>query len=262
MATPSLLSAEEPSPVNVYNIDGQCPIFLVCEHAGKRIPERLGDLGLDEHQRRRHIAWDIGAEGLSLMLSERLDAPLITQTYSRLVCDCNRAIHVESFIPLVSEATAIPGNERLRDKERQARIDEIYWPLHQRIEQEMDRRIADGRPVMFISVHSFTPVFLGAARPMHLGLLYDRDPSLAALVGSVLRADGDPLIVDNEPYALDDRRDFTVPYHGERRGIPSLEFEVRQDLIAERAGQEAWAERLAEALGRSAAHLLAEGVLG
>jgi predicted N-formylglutamate amidohydrolase len=262
MAMPSLLSADEPSPVNVHNIDGRSPIFLVCEHAGRRIPEHLGDMGLDEHQRRRHIAWDIGAEGLSHGLSERLDAPLITQTYSRLVCDCNRATHVESFMPLVSETTSIPGNEGLADQERQARIDEIYRPLHRRIEQEIDRRIAENRQVMFISVHSFTPVFMGEERPMHLGLLYDRDPRLAALVGSVLRADGDPLIVDNEPYALDDRRDFTVPYHGEGRGIPSLEFEVRQDLIADQAGQEVWAKRLADALERSAAHLLAEGVPG
>jgi predicted N-formylglutamate amidohydrolase len=258
MANTALLETDEPDPVNLHNLDGASPIFLVCEHAGRRIPSKLGDMGLNEVDRSRHIAWDIGAEGVSMELAKRLDAPLITQTYSRLVCDCNRTTDVESFIPVISETTHIPGNETLSSDDRQARIDEIYRPLHDRIEREIDRRLDRGMPVMFISVHSFTPVFMGEARPMHLGLLYDRDPRLAALVGSVLRADGDLPIVDNEPYALDERRDYTVPHHGENRGIPSLEFEIRQDLIERVEGQAAWGERLADALQTSAAHLLAE----
>lgn len=258
MSNDQLLATHEPDPVNPYNLGGQSPFFLVCEHAGNRIPSKLGDLGLNDLERERHIAWDIGADGVSRRLSMLLDAPLITQTYSRLVCDCNRSIDVDSFIPTLSEATVIPGNEGLSPAERQARIDEIYWPLHRKIEQEIDQRLAAGKPVMFISLHSFTPVFLGEARPMHLGLLYDKDPGLAHLVGSVLREIGDVTIVDNEPYALDDERDFTVPHHGERRGIPSLEFEIRQDLITEPDGQAFWAERLADALERSAVALMTE----
>ena len=258
MENGELLKPHEPDPVNIINIDGKSPIFLVCEHAGKRLPEKLGDMGLSATDRERHIAWDIGGDGLSRRLSSLLDAPLITQIYSRLVCDCNRSVHADSFMPTLSEATPIPGNEGLSEEEKTARTDEIYWPLHRRIEQEIDRRLALGKPVVFISVHSFTPVFLGEERPMHLGLLYDRDPRLAALIGSVLREQGDLNVVDNEPYALDHGRDFTVPEHGERRGIPSLEFEVRQDLIAEPDGQNVWAKRLADALERSVAHLLAE----
>lgn len=258
MRREGLLAPHEPDPVNLHNLGGRSPIFLVCEHAGNRIPEKLGDMGLDAVERERHIAWDIGADGLSKQLSTLLDAPLITQDYSRLVCDCNRSTHVDSFIPTLSEATRIPGNEGLSSAARQARIDEIYRPLHRRIEQEIDQRLALGQPVVFISVHSFTPIFLGEERPMHLGLLYAKDPRLASLVGSVLREHGNSVVVDNEPYALDHERDFTVPYHGEQRGIPSLEFEVRQDLIAEPDGQEAWAERLADALQRSVNHLLAE----
>ena len=258
MTLEGLLAPDEPDPVNLFNLEGRSPFFLVCEHAGKRIPKVLGDMGLDAIQRERHIAWDIGAEGVSKQLSTLLDAPLITQTYSRLVCDCNRSVHAESFIPTKSEATIIPGNEGLSPADRQARTDEIYWPLHRRVEREIDRRLAAEKPVMFISVHSFTPVFLGEERSMHIGLLYLKDHRLASLVGSVLKAYEDTTIVENEPYALDYDRDFTVPYHGERRGIPSLEFEVRQDLIAEPDGQRFWAERLADALQRSADHLLAE----
>ncbi len=254
----TLLHDDEPSPVNLFNLDGQSPIFLVCEHAGRRIPRKLGDLGLSEEDRRRHIAWDIGADAVSRHLSKRLDAPLISQTYSRLVCDCNRETHVPSFIPALSERTPILANEGLTAAECQARIDEIYRPLHDRIATELDKRAAAGRPTVFLSMHSFTPVFMDEARPMHLGLLYDRDPRLAHLVGSVLRTEGDLLITDNEPYALDWSRDYTVPEHGERRGIPSLEIEIRQDLITEPEGQAAMADRLAPALERSAAHLLDE----
>ena len=258
MTNDELLAPHEPDPVTCHNLGGKSAYFLVCEHAGNRMPEKLGDLGVSEVDRQRHIAWDIGAEGVSRKLSSLLDAPLITQAYSRLVCDCNRSIEVESFIPARSEATPIPGNRNLSSEDREARIREIYWPLHRRIEQEIHRRLEAGLPVFFISMHSFTPVFLGQARSMHVGLLYDRSRMLADLVGSVLRGGDDIEVVDNEPYALDYDRDFTVPHHGEKRGIPSLEFELRQDLIDGEEGQQAWAERLADALEKSASHLLKE----
>ncbi|MEZ5930452.1 MAG: N-formylglutamate amidohydrolase [Alphaproteobacteria bacterium] len=253
-----LLADDEPDPVNVFNLGGQSPIFLVCEHAGRLIPKTLGDMGLSEADRRRHIAWDIGAGAVSLHLSDLLDAPLITQTYSRLVCDCNRDTGMPSFIPAISERTRIPANEAVTASERDARIAEVYRPLHERIADELDQRAAAGHPTVFLSMHSFTPVFMDQPRAMHLGLLYDRDHRWAALMRSALSAEADLVITDNEPYALDQNRDYTVPEHGERRGIPSLEIEIRQDLIAEADGQHAWAERLAPALARSAAHLLQE----
>ena len=258
MQSTRLLEDDEPSPVDLVNPHGKSPIFLVCEHAGSRIPRKLGDMGLSKDDRKRHIAWDIGAGAVSALLAERLDAPLITQAYSRLVCDCNRDIDVPSFTPAVSERTVIPANEGLTAADREARIEEIYRPLHDRIRGELDNREARGLQTVFLSMHSFTPVFMGEERRMHIGLLYDRDSRLASLVGSVLRAEGDLIVTDNEPYALDWSRDFTVPEHGERRGIPSLEIEIRQDLIQNAEGQNAWAARLAPALERSAAHLLRE----
>ena len=258
MVKTQLLREGERSPVNVYNLDGKSSIFLVCEHAGRQIPRALGDLGVSAEDRSRHIAWDIGAEGVSRGLSERLDAPLITQTYSRLVCDCNRATHVDSFMPAISERTPIPGNRELSPSDRMARIDEIYRPFHDRIKEELDRRQERGQATVVLSIHSFTPVFMDEARPMHLGLLYDKDPRLAHLVGGVLRAESDYKVVDNEPYALDQNRDFTIPEHGERRGVPSLEIEIRQDLIESADGQAAMADCLAPALLRSADHLLKE----
>jgi predicted N-formylglutamate amidohydrolase len=253
-----LLGDGEPDPVNVLNLGGGSPIFLVCEHAGRLIPARLGDMGLSAEDRQRHIAWDIGAGALCHHLSKILDAPLITQTYSRLVCDCNRATDMPSFIPEISERTRIPANEAVAPAERALRIAEIYRPLHDRIAAELDQRAAAGRPTVLLSMHSFTPVFMDQPRAMHIGLLYDRDPRWAALMRSALSAEADLVVTDNQPYALDRNRDYTVPEHGERRGLPSLEIEIRQDLIAAPEGQRAWAERLAPALEQSAAHLLRE----
>jgi predicted N-formylglutamate amidohydrolase len=251
----SLLAEDEPPPVRLHNADGRGAIVLVCEHAGRRIPRALGALGLAETDVTRHIAWDIGAAGLAAALAERLDAPLFTQTYSRLVCDCNRRTDVPAFIPEVGEATPIPGNVGLDEAGRRARTAAIWQPFHDAIEQALDGWSRAGRKVAFVTVHSFTPVFLGRARPMQAGLLFNRDPRLARLVGARLRAAGDILVTDNEPYFMDDVNDYTVPHHGERRGLPCLEIEVRNDLIAEPAGQLAWADRLAPILRAAVSEL-------
>ena len=97
-------------------------------------------------------------------------------------------------------------------------------------------------------MHSFTPVFRGVSRPWHVGVLFNRDARLAHPLLDLLRAEGDLTVGENEPYRVTDLTDYTVPVHGERRGLPHVEIEIRQDLIAEPAGQAAWAERLARLL--------------
>src|SRR6185437_5055318 len=111
-----------------------------CDHAGNRIPRRLGTLGVSDSERQRHIAWDIGAAGVTRYLSERLGAYAILQNYSRLVVDCNRDPRVPTSIATVSEDTPIPGNATLSQAEREQRIAEIYRPYHDRIAGELDRR--------------------------------------------------------------------------------------------------------------------------
>jgi len=105
-----LLEADEPHPVIVEREHTASPLVLTCDHAGRRLPRRLGDLGLPAHELERHIAWDIGILGTSRLLSERLDAALVAQVYSRLVIDCNRPPHSATFVTSLSEATVIPGN--------------------------------------------------------------------------------------------------------------------------------------------------------
>src|SRR5580692_527290 len=173
--TNKLLAADEPGPVTVYNADATSPFLLVADHAGSLIPRALGRLGLVEAELQRHIAWDIGIAGLGRLLADALDATLIQQNYSRLVIDCNRPLDAASSIPAISESTAIPGNAGLADTDKAARATEIFRPYHERIEAELERRRKAGRAGALVSLHSFTPVFKGEARPWHAAVLYNRD---------------------------------------------------------------------------------------
>jgi predicted N-formylglutamate amidohydrolase len=244
----TLLGADDPAPFTVHRAHGDSPFVLIADHAGQRIPARLGDLGLPQAELDRHIGWDIGIAGLAERLSEKLDAFAILQTYSRLVIDCNRPLEAPGSIVAVSDGTAIPGNESLDDDARTARALEIFAPYHARITQELDRRSEESPAPVLVSLHSFTPVFAGFVRPWHTGVLYHRDARLAHALRDALRAEAGMVVGDNEPYAVSDTSDFAVPVHGEQRGLLHVELEIRQDLIDDAAGQEEWAERLARIL--------------
>jgi len=244
-----LLGHTEVPPVLEHNSAGRSPFLLTCDHYGRLIPHVLGDLGVSESELVRHIAWDIGIAGVAETLAKHLDAHLVAQRYSRLVIDCNRPPHVASSIPVISEATTISGNEGISREDRAARRTQIFDPYHRRIDEVIDQRVAAKRPTILVSLHSFTPVYAGVARPWHIGTLYNRDRILPPLLLAALRAEGDLVAGDNEPYAVRDETDYTIPVHGEARGITNSGIEIRQDLIADEAGQEQWAERLARILG-------------
>jgi len=114
---------------------------------------------------------------------------------------------------------------------------------------------ATGVPTVLVSLHSFTPVYAGVARPWHIGTLYHRDTRLPPLLLGLLRAEPDLVVGDNEPYAVSDETDYTIPVHGEARGLMNSGIEIRQDLIADQAGQRQWADRLARILGEIEATL-------
>ncbi len=77
----------------------------------------------------------------------------------------------------------------------------------------------DKRPTVLVSLHSFTPVYAGVARPWHIGALYNRDSVLPHLLLKHLRSESDLIVGDNEPYAVNDLTDYTIPVHGEARGL-------------------------------------------
>jgi predicted N-formylglutamate amidohydrolase len=251
----TLLAADEPAAVTVYNPGGSASFLLVVDHAGNRIPRALGGLGLTDAERTRHIGWDIGIAGLGRLLADALDATLIQQSYSRLVIDCNRPPGTAASIPAISELTAIPGNAALSEADRQAREREIFWPYHQRIETELAARRERNRATALIALHSFTPIFKGVSRPWHAALLYHRDPRLAQHLLALLREKEGLVVGDNEPYFVSDATDYTIPVHGERHGLPHALIEIRQDLIAQDGGQREWALRLARLLPQALADL-------
>lgn len=236
-----LLAPDEPAAVEVLRPEADSPFFLICDHAGARIPRALGTLGLS-------------AAGLARRLAAILDACALLQTYSRLVIDCNRPLGGSGSIVAVSERTPIPGNESIDAWDRARREREVFRPYHDRIRTLLAARKAAQRASMLISVHSFTPVFLGESRRWHAGILYNRDGRLARATLAALRGDAELVVGENQPYALGDASDYAVPEYGEKQGLLHVEIEVRQDLIADERGQQSWAVRLAEALQAAAAH--------
>jgi predicted N-formylglutamate amidohydrolase len=248
MVVERLLAPDEPSPVRVLRPEGASDLFLTADHAGRLIPRRLGTLGLDATDLSRHIAWDIGIAGVTERLSAALDATAVLQTYSRLVIDCNREPEWATAIPEISELTRIPGNVGLSTQDRAARVSDVFQPYHARIGSLLDARAAGRRRTVFVAMHSFTPVFKNERRDMQVGVLYNRDPGLASILLRLLRQEGDLVVGDNAPYAITGSSDYGIPVYGEGRGLPHVEIEFRQDLIADPAGQAAWADRFARLL--------------
>ncbi|OLD92155.1 MAG: hypothetical protein AUG92_02400 [Alphaproteobacteria bacterium 13_1_20CM_4_65_11] len=150
--------------------------------------------------------------------------------------------------------------ERLSEALGAAAVREIFQPYHARIEQLLESRSASGRRTLLIAMHSFTPVFKSVARKVDIGVLYNRDARLPYIMLDLLRHEGDLNVGDNQPYAVGDLSDYTVPVHGEQRGLPHVEIEIRQDLIADAAGQAAWAARLARLLSEADARLRESGI--
>jgi predicted N-formylglutamate amidohydrolase len=241
--TKDLLGRDDPSPTIVTNRGGGAPFLLLGDHAGRLIPRRLAGLGLDPGALDLHIAWDIGVAGLGEVLSRRLDACFIRQAYSRLVIDCNRKPDAAGSIPAVSDGVAIPGNANLDASEIAARRAEIYQPYQDAIAAELDPRPHS----LLVSLHSFTPVFQGVVRPWRVGVLHRGDSALSDRMLAGLRRELGEAAGDNEPYRMDET-DNTVPLHADPRGLDYLELEVRQDLIADPAGQAAMADLIAPLL--------------
>jgi predicted N-formylglutamate amidohydrolase len=259
--TSLLLDGQDVPPVLEDNPAGRSPFLLTCDHYGRIIPRALGDLGVPAGEFERHIAWDVGIAGVADALSKQLDAHLIAQRYSRLVIDCNRPPQAPSSIPRISEATLIPGNEGLTADAAEARRGAIFEPYHRRIDEVIGRRQRDNLPTVLVALHSFTPVYASVVRPWHIGTLYQRDTRLPPLLLKYLRAEGDLVVGDNEPYAVSDESDYTIPVHGEKRGLMNSGIEIRQDLITDAAGQQQWAGRLARIFGAIETELRAQELL-
>lgn len=244
----NLLGPEDPPVFQIEHEGANSPFVLACDHAGRTLPKSLGDLGLSDAELSTHIGWDIGVAGVARLVAEQLDAYLQLNSYSRLVIDTNRPPGSPQSVLTLSEATRIPGNEGLTRAQIEQREREIFWPYHNQLAAEFERRARLGLPAVFVALHSFTPVYLGMVRQWHAGVLYQRDARLAKHLLEYLQTDPELRVGDNEPYRVSDLTDYSVVVYGEAKGIPHVEIELRQDLIVDAAGQSLWADRLVRAL--------------
>ncbi|CAN5413095.1 N-formylglutamate amidohydrolase [soil metagenome] len=243
-----LLGPDDPPPVGVLNPAGRSAFLLLGDHAGIAIPAALGTLGLSAQDRARHIACDIGVQGLGQALAPLLDATFIHQVYSRLVVDCNRDPLADDAIPAVSDGARILGNESIGPVEKAQRVAQIHAPYQQAIAAEIAHRRVLDQPIVLVSLHSFTPVMAGRARPWHVGILHGGgDEAFSHAVLQELSALDRFVVGDNQPYHMD-ATDHTVPRHAFGAGLAYVELEIRQDLIGNVEGQHDWAHILAKAL--------------
>lgn len=219
-------------------------VLILCDHATNIVPAPYGDLGLPVRELERHIGYDIGALAVTRALARRLGAPALATCFSRLLIDPNRGEDDPTLIMRLSDGAVVPGNRLVDGAERDRRLNRFYRPYHAAIAARVAAMRAKGIVPLLFSMHSYTPVWRGVPRRWHAGVLWDADPRAALPLIAGLRADPALVVGDNEPYDGALHGD-TLYRHATLAGLPGVLLEVRQDLIADAAGAESWAERLA-----------------
>lgn len=231
------------SPVTVLNGDLSRGLLIVADHAKADLPAAYGTLGLGRSEFERHIAFDIGIEGVARRLHALLNIPVVMANYSRLLIDPNRGEDDPTLVMRVSDGALIPDNAYIVQDEITRRIELYHRPYHGAIRHEIERFFAAEIVPILLSLHSFTPLWRGVQRPWHTGVLWDQDPRFVTPFLAALRADQSMIVGDNEPYTGKLKGDCMYR-HGTRLGLSHALLEIRQDLIANSEGQAEWAERL------------------
>tara|TARA_B100000029_G_C17478199_1_gene924570 strand:+ start:55 stop:849 length:795 start_codon:yes stop_codon:yes gene_type:complete len=233
---------DDPPPFTITNKVGKANLLLVCDHASPRIPVTLENLGLENSILKLHIAYDIGALAVAKNLSSKINCPLVSSSFSRLVIDLNRPLDHPDLILKASDRINIPGNLNLTKKERSKRINFLFKPYHAAINQMCLEKMAQGDPPSLISIHSFNPSFGGKPRPWDIGVLWKNDSRLSSPLIRKLRNLGFN-VGDNKPYSGHDLA-YTVNTHGTRNGLASCALEINQEKICTSKGINAWSEVL------------------
>lgn len=214
-------------------------LLLLCDHASRRLPAEFGDLGLGPESFATHIASDIGAAEVARAFAAYFRAPAILARWSRLLIDLNRGEDDPTLVMTLSDGSIVPGNRHADVADRTLRF---HRPYHLRVAGEIARL---GAPAL-VSVHSFTPVWKGFARPWEVAVLWDKDARLARpLMEGLARAGF--TVGDNEPYSGALEND-SLYRHGLMNGLPNALIEIRQDLVANGQAARAFAARLAPIL--------------
>ena len=241
-----LVGPGEPPVYEARNEAGKMPLQLVCDHASRRVPAALGNLGLEDEHFHRHIAYDIGAAQVTRLLAEALDAPALLAGYSRLVIDLNRPPGHPESIPENSDGAEIPGNRSLDEAAQRQRVAELFEPYHDAIHERIAGLWRRSKPPALFSIHSFSPRFGDAARPWDVGVLWNRDPRIALPLMEKLAVRG-LKVGDNLPYS-GRKLAYTINMHGAAAGLANCVVEINQDQVADDSGVERWTGILADVM--------------
>jgi len=238
-------------PVSVFNRNGQARLLLVCEHASNFIPAKYENLQLADGVLHSHAALDIGAFDLARAISRLLDAPLVSTTVSRLVYDCNRAFNAMGAIPEESEVFRIPGNQNLSDAEAMERFKNYYLPFEKAISDRLDQFT---EPPLFVTIHSFTPVYHGETRGVDIGIVCDQDSRLMDQMVQLAPQRTELCVEPNQPYGPEDGVTHTLSLHGKKNALLNVMIEVKNDLLDSVEKCQEMALTLATIISRSATY--------
>jgi predicted N-formylglutamate amidohydrolase len=248
MTAPVQAVSDDVFPAVIENAGARGRIVLVCEHSSNAFPARWGNLGLSEQLQNAHIAWDIGALGLSRALSQRLDAVLVHAPVSRLIYDCNRAPDMSGAMLARSELHEIPGNKLITAVERAARTAAVYVPFHNGLRGLVASRIALGLAPVIVTIHSFTKTYHGQPRAVEFGIIHDDDDHLARAILAAAKAKTQLRSELNAPYSAADDVTHTLRIQATPYGLPNAMLEIRNDLIASPEAEQRMADLLAPVL--------------
>lgn len=224
--------------------------LFTCDHASNYVPDWIngGDLGLPAADMERHIAYDIGAAGVTERLATALNGAAVFAEFSRLVIDPNRGEQDPTLVMRISDGALIPANRHAGEPEKRERLERLYRPYH----TALGELAAERDDTVICAVHSFTPQMQGRPpRPWEIGILYAEDDRLARPMIAACEAQG-WCVGDNAPYIGYFPGD-AIDRHATPHARPNVLIELRQDLIADDAGQALWADRLAPILAQTLA---------
>ena len=222
------------------NTKSKSQLLIIAEHAGNEIPVELSNLGLNKNDLRRHISHDIGVYGVCEFLSKKVKDQIILSKFSRLLVDLNRGINSPDCIRHFSDGSFIPFNIGLAENEKKSRIRKFYIPFHEKLSDIISTK----KIKIIFSIHSFTPKLReeNIQRPWHCGILYGLSEKLGNYCIDFLRHNYKFKVGNNEPYGVNNNDDYIISKFGDKKTIPSIIIEIRQDLISDYKGQKTWSE--------------------
>jgi predicted N-formylglutamate amidohydrolase len=175
-------------------------IIISCEHACNHVPDGYQHLfeGADEVLK-SHRGWDPGSDLMAKKISEALDAPLFSCSFTRLLIETNRSpVHRQLFSEFI---ISLPKSEK------EKLVNHFYLPYRNRVENKIRTLSKMGKSVLHLSIHTFTPILNGKLRDFEIGVLYDPSKKQEKKFSRLLKKN----LMDNLP---DLRVRMNQPYKG------------------------------------------------